>query len=167
MNNLIFRSLTVDDKEWVGHFIAKHWGAEMVVVHQTCFWPAECQGFVAFDQTKVVGLVTYVIDGSSCEIISLDSLYEGCGIGTQLIELVRQAALTTGCKRLHLITTNDNLKALHFYQKRGFRLYALYVGAVDESRKIKPEIPLANDDGIGIHDELELEMILSNPVLAM
>lgn len=59
--------------------------------------------------------------------------------------------------RIWLITTNDNLNALGFYQKRGFRIKAVYPGAVDEARRIKPEIPLAASNGIPIRDEIELE----------
>jgi hypothetical protein len=59
-----------------------------------------------------------------------------------------------------LITTNDNTKALRFWQKRGFRLAAVHRNAVEKSRKIKPEIPLTGNDGIPIKDEIELEMAL-------
>ncbi len=36
----------------------------------------------------------------------------------------------------------------------------MHRGAVDESRKYKPEIPLLGMDGIPIRDEIELEMAL-------
>ena len=59
-----------------------------------------------------------------------------------------------------LITTNDNLSALRFYQKRSFDMVRLYLNAVEEARKIKPEIPLTGNDGIPIRHEIELEMKL-------
>lgn len=65
-----------------------------------------------------------------------------------------------GCQRVFLITTNDNLNALGFYQKRGFELVAVHRGAVNESRKAKPSIPLIGYDGILLRDEIELEMLL-------
>ncbi len=77
-----------------------------------------------------------------------------------LIEAVKQAAVSAGCRRLWLITTNDNLHALRFYQKRGFRLVAVYPNALEESRRLKPEIPLVGLDGIPLRDELELELAL-------
>jgi hypothetical protein len=62
---------------------------------------------------------------------------------------------------LWLISTNDNLNALKFYQKRGFSLVKLYKNAVNETRKkIKPEIPLIGENGIPIRDEVELEILL-------
>jgi hypothetical protein len=60
-----------------------------------------------------------------------------------------------------LVTTNDNLVALRFYQRRGFRLSALRPGAVDEARRrLKPAIPDAGAFGIPLRDELELELRL-------
>jgi N-acetylglutamate synthase-like GNAT family acetyltransferase len=77
-----------------------------------------------------------------------------------LIEAVAAAARASGCRRVWLITTNDNLTALAFYQKRGFVLTALHPNAVAASRKLKPEIPLVAENGIPIRDELELELRL-------
>ncbi|MEW5718069.1 MAG: GNAT family N-acetyltransferase, partial [Chloroflexota bacterium] len=82
------------------------------------------------------------------------------GIGSALIDAVKLRARQAGCKRLWLITTNDNLTALRFYQKRGFTLAALHRNALEESRKIKPEIPLVGEHGIPLRDEIELEMML-------
>jgi ribosomal protein S18 acetylase RimI-like enzyme len=69
-------------------------------------------------------------------------------------------ALQAGCSRLWLITTNDNLIALKFYQKRGFQLIAVHPDALAESRKIKPSIPQFGMHGIPLRDEIELHMIL-------
>jgi ribosomal protein S18 acetylase RimI-like enzyme len=82
------------------------------------------------------------------------------GIGTALVEEVAAAAGRSGCRRLWLITTNDNTKALLFYLKAGFTLAAVHAGAVEESRKLKPKIPRIGYEGIPIRDEIELEMEL-------
>jgi hypothetical protein len=56
------------------------------------------------------------------------------------------------------VTTNDNVDALRFYQRRGFRLRAVRPGAVDDARRtLKPEIPAVGEQGIPIRDEIELE----------
>jgi ribosomal protein S18 acetylase RimI-like enzyme len=107
-----------------------------------------------------VGIATYRFADGACELVTLDSMIEGIGVGTALIEAVRGAARAAGCTRLWLITTNDNLSALRFYQKRGFQMVAVYPNALDESRKLKPEIPLMGEDAIPIRDEIELDMRL-------
>lgn len=152
------RPITPRDREWVRQFVMAHWGAETVVGHGEEMRPHEHAGFVAVDGDVVAGLITYRILGDACEVITIDSLRQGQGIGTQLMAAVVDAARACGCRRVWLMTTNDNVRALAFYQKRGFVLVALHRNAVTESRKIKPGIPLIADNGIPIRDELELEL---------
>ena len=109
-----------------------------------------------------VGLITYHIEQESCEIVTLNSVQGSMGVGTALIDVVRYVARYSGCRRLWLVTTNDNLNALRFYQKRGFVLVAVHRNALEVSRKLKPEIPLVGMDGIPLRDEIELEMIVDD-----
>jgi GNAT superfamily N-acetyltransferase len=138
-------------------FWVEHWGGEEMIVHDQIFRPGQLDGFVMEDWT---GVVTYIIKGDQCEIMSLDSLDEGRGIGTSLINAVTKEAKDRSCRRLFLSTTNDNLHALGFYQKRGFELVAIRRGALNEYRKIKPAIPLVGMGGIALRDEIELEILL-------
>ena len=70
------------------------------------------------------------------------------------------AALEAGARRLWLITTDDNTRALQFYHRRGFDLAAFHRDAVTRSRAtLKPSIPL-EVDGIAVRHELELERVL-------
>src|SRR5581483_12505812 len=133
-------------------------GSNIIVSRGTFYTADALPGFVAIEQGERVCLITYHIQGNECEIISLDSTRPGQGIGTALIEAVRQEAQRTGCRRLWLITTNDNLNALRFYQRRGFVLVAVHRNAIELSRKLKPQIPLIGEHGIPIRDEIELEM---------
>jgi ribosomal protein S18 acetylase RimI-like enzyme len=160
MTDFTIRPLTAADCDWVKAFSIQHWGSNTMVAHGEIFLISQMPGFAAEAGAEVVGLITYHIAGNACEVTSLDSLREGSGIGTALIEVVKLEALKQGCKRLFLITTNDNLHALRFYQRRGFTLAALRANAISESRKIKPEIPLHGLDGIPIRDEIELEIRL-------
>lgn len=123
-------------------------------------------GFAVINEEyKIIGLITYIIKNNECEIISLDSIEEGKGIGTSLIREVDKVARNNNCKLLKLITTNDNLLALKFYQKRGFHLSKILKNAVEKAREIKPEIPLIGNDGIPIRDEIELEKLLNGCVI--
>jgi GNAT superfamily N-acetyltransferase len=133
-------------------------GHEMVVAHGVIYYPAEQPGFIAESADRPIGLATYSISGKDCELVSIETEITGEGIGKSLVEAVRQTAVAAGCKRLWLITTNDNLNALGFYQKIGFHLVAVHRDAVIESRKIKPSIPVIGEQGIPLRDEIELEM---------
>jgi len=98
-----------------------------------------------------------------CELVLLETFDRGRGIGTALLDATIEVARESNSRRLWLVTTNDNLDALRFYQRRGLRLARLWVDAATEARqKLKPEIPLTGAHGIPIRDELELELILRN-----
>ena len=159
MSDFVVRPVDSDDGDWVAQFITERWGAEFVIAHNEVFYCRDLPGFVAIDGEQKVGLLTYKIVGDDCEIVSLDSLRPCAGIGTRLIEAVKTAAIESGCKRLWLITTNDNMNSLRFYQKRGFVLVKVNRNAVEFARKLKP-IPLIGAEGIPLRDEIELEMML-------
>lgn len=154
------RPLNEDDRKWVARFLSERWGATTVVSRGQVHHADQLPGFAAVQADKLVGLITYWIEGNACEIVTLDSLAEGIGIGSALIATLRETARQAGCRRLWLITTNDNLHALSFYQKRGFALAALHRNAIEESRRLKPEIPAVGIDDIPIRDEIELEITL-------
>jgi len=160
MPDFQIRPLTHADQAWVNHVITTEWGSEIVITHGGIFHPSDLPGFTASISDESVGLITYNVTGNDCEIITLNSWSEGQGVGTALIMAVRQAADRVGCRRLFLVTTNNNLHALRFYQKQGFVISAVRINAIAESRKLKPQIPLLDEDGIPIRDEIELEISL-------
>ncbi|MFZ5909864.1 MAG: GNAT family N-acetyltransferase [Chloroflexota bacterium] len=155
-----FRRLTTNDLPRLRQFWLDHWGGDEIIVHGVTCRPEQLDGFTALDGEEWMGLVTFVVADGTCEIVSLDSLREGQGIGARLIEEVVEAARRQACRRVFLVTTNDNLHALGFYQRHGFRLVAIRPGAVDEARKVKPAIPLVGRNGIPLLDEIELELSL-------
>jgi ribosomal protein S18 acetylase RimI-like enzyme len=154
------RPLTGADRDWVEPMTGERWGDSVVAGRGKVWHPAELPGFVALDGDDRVGLVTYEIDGEVCEVVTIDALREGVGIGTALLSAVVEAARTAGCVRVQLLTTNNNLRALAFYQKRGFHLVGLRPGAIDEERALKPSIPKVDASGLPIRDELHLELAL-------
>ena len=158
LNDFLTRPTDVSDRIWIASFVESHWGSNIVVAEGRVLRPAEFDGFAAFKGKNPVGLLTYRIEGPECEIVTIDSTDQGEGIGTALINIVKETAKAKGCRRLWLITTNDNLNALRFYQKRGFHLTAIYPNALEASRKLKHGIPMKAANGIPIRDELELEL---------
>jgi GNAT superfamily N-acetyltransferase len=150
----VIRALTAGDRGWVERFARERWGSELAVSDGRVHRLSELAGFADLDGERVIGLVTYLIEGERCEVISLDAVEQGRGVGSELLERAVDAARDAGCRRLELITTNDNLRAIRFYQRRGLRLVAVHPGAIERSRELKPEIPLIGDHGIPLRDEL-------------
>jgi GNAT superfamily N-acetyltransferase len=154
------RPLMADDRRWVAPLAMRLWGSERVVSRGRVWVLADLPGFAAYDGEQVAGLLTYRLEAGEMEVMSIDSLEQGRGVGTALLEAAGMAARTAGCRRMWLITTNDNLRALRFYQRRGMQLVALHREAVERSRELKPDIPQVGHHGIPLRDELELELLL-------
>jgi ribosomal protein S18 acetylase RimI-like enzyme len=154
------RALHAIDREWVKDVLVENWGSASIVsrgqLHQALALP----GIVADQDGEPVGLLLFRISEQECEIVALNSLLEGRGVGSALIEAVVDESRAAGCVRVWLVTTNDNLAAQRFYQKRGFSIVAVYEGAIDRARTLKPEIPIHGKNGIPIRDEVELELLI-------
>ena len=158
--SLTIKSIHAGHLSWIEQFATDYWGASIVVSRGVSHNMTQLPGFVVYDDTEIVGLATYHLAGADCELVSINSLVEGRGIGTMLIEAVLAYARQAKCQRVWLITTNDNLNALKFYQKRGFELVAIHRYAVNQAREIKPQIPLLGMYDIPLRDEIELEYLL-------
>ena len=123
--------------------------------------PTQLPGFIAFLDGERAGLASYAVRGEECELVTIRSVPEGRGVGRALLDAVRVAAIEAGCKRLWLITTNDNLRALDLYQRWGMEIVAFHRHAVTAARRhLKPSIPAHGAHGIPIAHELELELRL-------
>jgi ribosomal protein S18 acetylase RimI-like enzyme len=117
-------------------------------------------GWVALVSGARVGLLTYHVCEEEFEVVTLHTALRRHGVGTSLLEVALEKARTKGCRRVWLITTNDNEPAIAFYKSRGMALVAVHRGAIARSRGLKPEIPLVGLNGVPIEDELEFEVIL-------
>lgn len=152
--------ISEETKSLVSRFMVEHWYTTTMVLRGEVYDMTLAEGVIALSENEVAGLITYMFYDSTCEITSLDSLLPAQGIGTRLLEMAIAAAKARKCRRVILITTNDNIHAIRFYQMRGFDMARLYHNALDASRKLKPEIPLVGEHGIPLRHEIEFEMLL-------
>jgi len=146
-----------DETRWLKDLWVAEWGGDRMVSRGHEYQLSELESLIARVGEKFVGAATYrLTEDLSCELMSINSMDRGHGTGSQLLAAVEQEARAAGCRRVWLITSNDNLDALRFYQRRGYRITGIHSGAIDQARRIKPSIPLVGDHGIEIHDEIEL-----------
>jgi ribosomal protein S18 acetylase RimI-like enzyme len=142
-------------------YVREAWHGEVVIAHGDAYRPAEQDGFVALDAERIAGHASYRLQDGGAELTAIVVAPRHEGIGSRLLERVVEVARAHGCARLVVTTTNDNVDALRFYQRRGFRLVAVRAGAVDEARVMKPEIPEIGSYGIPMRDEIDLELDLA------
>jgi GNAT superfamily N-acetyltransferase len=146
------------DTGWISQFLRERWGAITVVVHGEVIDASRLPALIAEPHR---GLATYRRLGDDAELVTLDAVPAGIGTGTALLDALTTRLCAEGCARLWLTTSNGNLSALQFYLRRGFRLSAVRLGAVDAARELKPTIPTVGEAGIPVHDELDLCRVLS------
>jgi N-acetylglutamate synthase-like GNAT family acetyltransferase len=155
------REIGDKDRLRISKFISDNWGSILSISKGKIQDTSRLPGFVCKVQDNIAGAVTYNIEREECEIVTLDCKIGNKGFGTKLINKVIVKARETKCKRIWLVTTNDNANAIRFYQKRGFEWVGFYKDAMQKSRLLKPEIPEFGFDNIPIKHEIEFEYKLN------
>lgn len=138
-------------------FLTNHWGSKTIIANGESIDASRITRIIARDDSgNLIGLCTIRIHPSdrSCEVVTLDAVSTGKGVGSKLLSKAEELAGEKAAKRIWLITTNDNRPAVSFYEKSGYTLIHTRKGAVAEARKLKPSIPLKGLNGIEITDEL-------------
>lgn len=142
-----YRSLVVRDVE-------EEWVSPLVVTRGQVYDTWHCPGLIAVDEGKLIGYLLYLPKSEEWEILVLHALEKNRGIGTALIDALSEKVKKTGGKKLSVVTTNDNIPAIRFYQRRGFSLGEVGFNALEETRKIKPNVPEIGLEGIRLSHEL-------------
>lgn len=154
--------ISSSNRNLVNAFIKQHWYTTTMIIRGKEIDMTKVDGFYFRDGKTIIGLITYIVYNNILEITSLDSLQENQGIGSELVETVIHEVKERNLQKIVLITTNDNINAIRFYQKRGFDMAHLFRNAMDISRKLKPEIPLIGDNSIPLRHEIEFELSIIN-----
>lgn len=154
------RSLEPSDRQWSNAIVGEHFGSTRVVSRDRLHDASKLLGLIALQDDVPVGLLLFRIDGGGCEVVVLVAERPRQGIGTALLESVRETASSAGCSHVWLVTTNDNVVAQSFYRALGWPLVSVHRGAVTRARLIKPEIPQHGAGGVAIEDELEYSLNL-------
>ena len=152
------------DLDWAEALVDREFGGRMQARRGALVDALGGDGLVAVSGDARIGLLCWQLEAEhAAEITCLAVLPQAQrrGVGSALLAAAAQALRLLGVERVWLVTTNENLAALALYQKAGYRLSAVRLGAIDEIRRtLKPAIPEIASNGIAIHDELELELTL-------
>jgi GNAT superfamily N-acetyltransferase len=152
--------LRAADRPWARRVVGEAFASPRIVSRGVLHTVDDLAGHVARIAGEPVGLLLYSLSGGQCEVVVLLSLQERKNIATSLLAEAKQVARGAGCRRLWLVTTNDNRAGIDFYRARGWRQVATHRGAVAEARRLKPEIPEFGPSGLPKEDEIEFELLL-------
>jgi GNAT superfamily N-acetyltransferase len=152
------REVREDDRPWLAEVAATMWASpRMVSRGRLTEDVSSLDGYVAELDGERAGLALVRVERDELELVALASIVERRGVGGALLEAVEAEAARRRVRRAWAVTTNDNVTALRFYQRRGWELTKLHRDAVTDARRLKPEITAVGDDGIPIRHELEFE----------
>ena len=154
---VVVRPKTESDADYIAAELHKHWHSLSIWSLGNIFDASKLPALIAWNGNDRAGHLTYVLHPgkSQMEVITLSSNAVSRGVGTLLLQSAVNLAQSMGCLRIFLTTTNDNLNAIGFYQKRGWTLAKYHSESISHARLIKPEIPLIGENNIPLWDELE------------
>jgi N-acetylglutamate synthase-like GNAT family acetyltransferase len=158
MEDIQIRPLQVTDQAWKESMLTQYWGSTTIVRKGEVIDLSSHDGFMVSLGDQPAGFCTFQLFQNKLEITNLVSWIQGKGVGAKLLEGIKNTAIDKNVELIWLVTTNDNVSGLKFYQKNGFHLVALYPNALEKSRQLKPGIPLTGLENIPMRDELELSM---------
>lgn len=157
-NNLKIRPITPDDSQWIKEIMDASWGGLPLIIRGKKYYPKD--GIVAENEGGVAGFLFYEIQNADCEIMVFEIFDKFKGTGTIMLNKLFEIAKHRKCKRVYLMTTNDNLDALRFYQRRGFTICGIHLDSMKISRKMKPAIGMIGNYDIPMRDEIDLECMI-------
>ena len=152
---MVIRPYRESDRGWVKEVISAEFGGPLQARRGELIDVLALPGLVAEQDGQPVGILTYRREEGACELAFIAALERHRGIGSALLDALRREV--ADCERIWLVTTNDNLDAVRFYQRRGWEWIAFHRDAITEGRRLKPELPQIGDNGIEIRHELEFE----------
>ena len=153
----LIRPLEPGDLAILHGFVDEEFGGEPIVTPENFYRLEQLSCLKAVLGSETAGFVCYHCAGAICEIVVLGSLVERKGIGTALVSAVHDRARECQCRQLLAYTTNDNEKALRFYQRQGFAIAATHRDAMARVRKYKPQLPGTGLNGLPLRDMIELQ----------
>lgn len=140
-------SLSGKNRAPVDRYVREEWGGPLIVTLGKPYDAGLLPGYAAVEGGQLVGAVLY-------------ALVENHGVGSALLRQVLKCAVERGCRRVWLVTTNDNTHAIRFYQRFGFALKAVHIDSMKITRTLKPGLPERGIDGIPLAHEFESEILL-------
>jgi ribosomal protein S18 acetylase RimI-like enzyme len=158
---VLVREATDADRAAARELFQRDFGRTKIVAFDEVMDLDQMPALVAIMHVEPSGALAYRLFGDALHIVALatDPMWQRSGVGGYLLAEAELLARRLGLGRLVVSTTNDNLPALYFYQRRGYRVTAL----VPESVISHTREAHAGFAGIPVRDEIRLEKRLPPP----
>jgi ribosomal protein S18 acetylase RimI-like enzyme len=143
------------DRAGIAGLFLRDFGAARVASLGVEFQDGSVPAFVADMDGDLAGALAYRLQGATLQIVALatDPEWQRSGVGARLVDHAESAARQAGATHVAVTTTNDNLPALYFYQRRGYRLTDVLTDAITAANDDRVLVGFA---GIPMRDEFHL-----------
>lgn len=149
-----------EDVEVLEELVKLFWGDPIQLMFNKTYRVAQEPTITAKKDGDIIGFISYNdFNKNAVLIVALGILpgFQGCGIGRTLVEQIEDYAKSKGKQQLLVVTSNDNLPALAFYQRHGFQLFEVEPNVIAKKLGgLQPGIAR-----IPIRDELRLRKTLT------
>jgi GNAT superfamily N-acetyltransferase len=152
-----FEIRPITDRAFLDELLRLRWSGGALMLRGKIVHPKDVEALAAYHDGRLAGVATWRLEGPVIYLATLNNITEQRGVGVALLDAIMNLGRQKGSALLRVIVTNDNLNALGFYQRRGFRIIAVHPGAIDTIRALLPNIPTMGANRIPIRDEIELE----------
>ena len=155
MPPVLVREATDADRAAARELFEQDFGRTKIVAFGEVMDIDAMPALVAVMYTDPSGALAYRLLGDALHIVALatDPMWQRSGVGGYLVAEAELLARRLALSRLVVSTTNDNLPALYFYQRRGYRLTDLVPNNVIAHTHEEQE----GFAGIPVRDEIRLE----------
>jgi hypothetical protein len=155
-----FEIRPLTDRTFLEDLLRLRWSGGALMLRGKIVHPKDVEALAAYRDGRLAGVATWRLEGPVMYLVTLNNISDQRGVGLALLDAMKTFGREKGSALLRVIVTNDNLNALGFYQRRGFRIIAVHTGAIDVIRGMMPQIPEMGANRIPIRDEIELEIAL-------
>jgi len=152
---VLVREATDTDRAAARELFQRDFGRTKIVAFGEVMELDSMPALVALMTDEPSGALAYRLFGDALHIVALatDPMWQRSGVGAYLVAEAELLARRLNLGRLVVATTNDNLPALYFYQRRGYRLTDL----VPHSVVAHTHQEIGGFAGIPVRDEIRLE----------
>ena len=152
---VLVREMTDADRPTARELFQRDFGRTKIVAFGEVMDIDQMPALVAIMRDEPSGALAYRLLGDALHIVALatDPMWQRSGVGGYLVAEAELLARRLHLKRIVVSTTNDNLPALYFYQRRGYRLTDLVPDSVIKHTRQEQ----AGFAGVPVRDEIRLQ----------
>lgn len=152
---VLVREATDADRLAARELFQRDFGRTKIVAFGELMDIDQMPALVAIRHRDPAGALAYRLLGEALHIVALatDPMWQRSGVGGHLVAEAELLARRLKLGRVVVATTNDNLPALYFYQRRGYRLTGVAIDSViAHTKEVHPGF-----GGVPVRDEMRME----------